>query len=293
MHFHILNMGIRNIRLIAMFTDFSTSSDSSVDKRLTAPEFWTYNPLTSKEVGFGSPLEFAAKSRNCTVCGFFIGTSYGGADGRAQALPVFAPRVPRSSNLSALPPDLEVGRQSFNGTLETIMAQLITAGTAALIASDLQINVVPRAYTRYQGTAAQLIAEGLIPKDFKWPTGDERVTVKVGRFEHWIFRTRPEGHKGPKSSWTSGDCWFLRRELANQPRDGWRAADIYAKKMELAKTIYLGSSEWSCVWDKAYKAKQDDKYMAFRTLLLGELAPRKRGRPAKSSTTEQSQGASA
>ena len=69
-------------------------------------------------IGFSRPLEFAAKSRTRNVCGFFHGTSYGGADGRASALPVFAPRVPRSTNPSALPPNLVVGRQSFNGTLE-------------------------------------------------------------------------------------------------------------------------------------------------------------------------------
>lgn len=40
-------------------------------------------------------------------------------------------------------------------------------GTAALIASDLIIEITPRAYTGYTGTAAQLIAEGLIPDGFK------------------------------------------------------------------------------------------------------------------------------
>jgi len=79
-----------------------------------------HSPVTSSKgvTGFSRPSEFAAKSRHCTVRGFFVGTSYGGADGRAQALPVFAPRVPRSTNPSALPPDLVVCRQSFSGTLE-------------------------------------------------------------------------------------------------------------------------------------------------------------------------------
>jgi hypothetical protein len=70
-----------------------------------------YNPaVMSKKgvIGFCSPLQFAAKSRNRTVCGFFVSTSYGGADGRAQALPVFAPRVARSANPSALPPFLQL-----------------------------------------------------------------------------------------------------------------------------------------------------------------------------------------
>lgn len=98
-----------------------------------------YDSRTSQEVGFGSPLEFAAKSRHCKVSGFFVGTSYGGADGRAQALPVFAPRVPRSSNLSALPPDLEVGRQSFNGTLEAIMAETLASTGTPAATSELSV----------------------------------------------------------------------------------------------------------------------------------------------------------
>ena len=159
---------------------------------------------------------------------------------------------------------------------------------ATLTASDLQISIVPRAYTSYQGTAAQLIAEGLIPEGFKWPSGTNRVTVTVGTFEHWIFRTRPEGHKGPMSSWISGDCWHLRRELANQQRDGYREADIYAKTRELADTINRGTLEWSRTCHKAFAARNDAKYMAFRTHLMGDLAPRRRGRPAKSGSTEQS-----
>ena len=152
---------------------------------------------------------------------------------------------------------------------------------AALVASDLTIHVVPRAYTTFQGTAAQLIAEGLIPDGFKWPEGSQRVTIQVGGFEHWIFRTRPEGHKGPMSSWLNGDCWFLRRGLANQLRDGYRNADIYAKQMELAETIYRGTPEWRLTWEWAYNTRKDEKYMALRAKLIGDFAPKKRGRKAK------------
>ena len=65
-------MGIRIFRLKAMFSDFSPSSDYPVDKRLTAPEFWTYNPLTSKEVGIGVPNGAATSRTSCRVSGFFV-----------------------------------------------------------------------------------------------------------------------------------------------------------------------------------------------------------------------------
>ena len=91
---------------------------------------------------FCSLRQFAAKSRNRTVCGFFIGTSYGGADGRAQALPVFAPRVARSANLSALPPNFAVGRQLFNATLEAIMADLFTSKPAQSVPFNFGTHAV-------------------------------------------------------------------------------------------------------------------------------------------------------
>lgn len=83
-------------------------------------------------IGCESPLEFAAKSR--TVCGFFVGTLYGGADGRAQALPVSLREFPGLSHLSALPPYVRVGWQSFNGTLEANMANSPSKRAAARVA---------------------------------------------------------------------------------------------------------------------------------------------------------------
>lgn len=164
-----------------------------------------------------------------------------------------------------------------------------SVGAPRLLASDLQVEIIPRAYTQYHGTAAQLIAEGLIPDGFKWPIGSNRITIEVGKFSLWIGRKRPEGHKGPMSSWTSGDYWFLRRELKSQTRNGYREADIYAKKMELADAIYRGTPEFARIGNASWKARCDDKYQAFRSLVIPE-PKRGRGRPAK--TTMQTQGAS-
>ncbi len=74
-----------------------------------------------------SLLEFAARSRNRTVCGFFHGTSYGGAVGRsASSCRSSLREFPGLAHPAALPPDVQVGRQSFNGTLEAIMANILT-----------------------------------------------------------------------------------------------------------------------------------------------------------------------
>jgi len=84
-------------------------------------------------VRLGSLLEFAAQAATAMDAAFSCAPSYGGADGRAQALPVFAPRVPRSSYLSALPPNWEVGRQGFNGTLEANMANTTNSAIAPVL----------------------------------------------------------------------------------------------------------------------------------------------------------------
>jgi hypothetical protein len=168
---------------------------------------------------------------------------------------------------------------------------LASSGAPALLASDLIIQITPRAHTEYQGTAEQLRAEGLIPDGFKWPTGTSRISCEVGKFSYWVGRKRPEGHKGPMSSWAGVDNWFLRRGLTSQERDGWRAADIYEKSMALAEVIRRGTPEYNRISNASWKARCDDKHQAFRSLVIPE-PKRGRGRPSKTTTT-QTQGASA
>ena len=84
--------------------------------------------VTSKKgvIGFDSPVQRGEGRINREVCGFSFGrSSFGGADRRAQALPVCL-RVARSVNLSALPPSLTVGRQLFKATTGGHMANALT-----------------------------------------------------------------------------------------------------------------------------------------------------------------------
>lgn len=170
------------------------------------------------------------------------------------------------------------------------MAQsLASPGMAALAASDLVIEIVPLWICRFRGTCAQLVAEGLIPADFKWPHRTQRQCWEAGKFEYWVSRCRPEGIKGPQSVWADGDYWEL--DVSLKGRGNYMDYLLQKKTMELAELIRGKSKAWSKEWNLAYKARQDDKYMAFRTHLLGDLAPRKRGRPAKTAQ-QQTQGAS-
>ena len=166
------------------------------------------------------------------------------------------------------------------------MAESLTS-----VHDDLRVSIYPRACTRYHGTAAQLIAEGLIPDGFKWPQRTSRVSFEMGKFTHYMGRCRPDGIKGPMAVWVEGDYWFLQRSLTADEGRGWQAALLYEKTMELADLVRRNTPEWNRMFSRAWETRKDDKYQAFRLQLLGE-PKRGRGRPVKNTTT-QTQGATA
>lgn len=168
---------------------------------------------------------------------------------------------------------------------------LASSGASALLASDLIIEITPRWISRFRGTSAQLVAEGLIPKDFEWPYRTQTKKWKVGDYEYSVQRCRIPGVKGPMSIWVDGDFWVLDYEPIKKSCN-YRDHLIYTKTTELAEIIHRQTPEWSRQFHRAYEAKKDDKYMAFRNLLTGG-PKRGRGQPAKNTTTQQPRGASA
>jgi len=169
------------------------------------------------------------------------------------------------------------------------MAQSPSMGATALATSDLIIDIRPHFICRYHGTRAQLVAEGLIPDGLQWPNGKNRINFSDSRFDYWLERNRVPGTKGPMSDWINGDYWVLDASPKGQRAD-WQTREIQIKQRELDDLKKRGSPEWQKSWHSAYTAKQDTKYMAFRTHLLGDMAPRKRGRPAHA-PVNQTQGA--
>lgn len=151
----------------------------------------------------------------------------------------------------------------------------------------LLICIYPRAHTRYYGTAEQLVAEGLIPKDFEWPHGRCDAKYTLGRFTGFLHRCRPPGMKGPMSQWVSGDYWSLNFSPTSELGKGFMAHTIYEKGQELLDTLRRSTPEWSVEWNKAHAARKEPKYAAFRALLIGDMEKRGRGRPAKAIRNQQ------
>ena len=148
---------------------------------------------------------------------------------------------------------------------------------------ELKIHIYKRSFGfwEYEGTRAQLEAEGVIPPGTQWPQGKQPLFWNHGGLRYWLRRTRPEGVKGPMSVWTSGDWWFLR---CDTPHDincaDWR---IKQKARELAQEIHAqtpaGRREWNERFSRYWAAHSDAAFQAFKATLLPQR--KKPGRPVK------------
>lgn len=247
--------------------------------------------LQNTVAGIGLLMSTAAQSRNTAQsCGFFdrapvFGGSFGGPQGRrfnsSAVLPVDQLRS------SCHPRLVSCVAVVLRAQLDPTMAKSLTS-----VHDDLRVSIHPRACSRYYGTAEQLVAEGLIPDGFKWPNKARRAAFEMGEFTHFLGRCRPDGIKGPMSIWTEGDYWCLQRSLIADEGKGGQAAQLYEKSMELAEIIRRNTPEWMREFNRAWEARKDAKYQAFRQQLLGE-PKRGRGRPPKTTTQVTTQGATA
>lgn len=125
-------------------------------------------------------------------------------------------------------------------------------------------------YWEYEGTRAQLEAEGVIPPGTEWPQGKRAIYWQQGPLRFWLSRTRPEGVKGPMSIWATGDWWRLRCDTADDiNRPGWR---IQQKARELAQEIHAqtpaGRREWNERFSRYWAAHSDAAFQAFKAALL-------------------------
>lgn len=149
---------------------------------------------------------------------------------------------------------------------------------------DLKACICPYKlpFWEFEGSRAQLEAEGVIPAGTQWPEAARILRYEAGRFRYLLCRRRPDGMKGPMKVWTAGDWWSLRCELIDGP--DLETLRIREKKRELAEAIYsqspAGRREWDVHFQRYWKAHKDEAFQAFKA----KFAPQreKRGRPARS-----------
>lgn len=155
-------------------------------------------------------------------------------------------------------------------------------------ADDLRITIFPGGVVRFEGSSAQLVAEGLMPKNPKWPDRDITANWNDDQFHYGIHRVKPNGVKVPKAEWAKLDNWQLTRTPHN--RLSWDDVAIREKMEEIERIKFRNSREGKMLSNKHWKAYCDDAFQAFKAMIPG-LVPPKRGRKPKSSlTTKNSQG---
>ena len=149
--------------------------------------------------------------------------------------------------------------------------------------SDLKVIIRPYKmdFWEYEGSRAQLEAEGVIPSTTEWPEGAENLYWNDSCFQWSLGRTRPEGLKGPMALWTNGDWWNLRCSDLHNRSDARRILEIRRKLAdELYRQSPAGRREWDAAHGRYMKAQHDQDFQAFKAMIPG-LTPPKRGRKPK------------
>jgi len=139
-------------------------------------------------------------------------------------------------------------------------------------------------YWRFEGTRAQLEAEGVLPPDVVWPEGDQLYRWKSGRSQFVLCRMRPEGIRGPKRVWTSGDWWSVRCEYDYALSEDART--VLQKERELAEVRYrlspAGKRQSDAEWRRHWAAHTDKAFQAFKATFMP--IRKKPGRKPKASS---------
>jgi hypothetical protein len=169
--------------------------------------------------------------------------------------------------------------------------RLVSASVATTPTTDqpavreLDIEIYPRGYDWWHGTSAQLQAEGLIPADFEWPKRLAHKSWTDDRFEYWLYRERPTGHKGPQSSYWEADNWACRRLLLAHGRDGFAHARLHEISVSLQHELWAHTSAAREQFKRYWAAHEDQSFQAFKAIFVPQ--PKKRGRPSKAKATAQ------
>ena len=159
--------------------------------------------------------------------------------------------------------------------------------------TELRIQIWVDYWTHFEGTAAQLSSEGLIPEGFVWPRGDDSVRWDAGRFSYWLRRSRPQGHKGTKRSWQELDNWFVRVEVTDRSHDWQVQRQLQRKADALAEEIYSHTAEGKRLsnarWERLWKTREDRAFQDFKARVLPEK--KKPGRKVRALPEEATPGA--
>lgn len=150
---------------------------------------------------------------------------------------------------------------------------------------ELRIIIERDVRAEFEGTAAQLTDEGLIPEGFEWPIGVVSRHWTASGYTYWLRRIRPTGHKGPMRSWLELDNWFVRIEVEGRDARWLVRRNLERQVEELEETIRrqtrAGLAETEARLRRYWAAQDDKAFQSFKALIPGVI-PVKRARKSKS-----------
>jgi hypothetical protein len=125
------------------------------------------------------------------------------------------------------------------------------------------IGIEPRGQVRWSGTAAQLIAEGIVSPDFDWSKVGGRMTWSDDRFTYWALWHRPSWMSGAEWKASSKDYGTVQVRLPEVHGTGFSAAREYALQQELKEHRFRESPEGAKQFHRWYEANGDATFQAF------------------------------
>lgn len=160
------------------------------------------------------------------------------------------------------------------------------AETAQQVERELRIEIYRDDWARFEGTAAQLQAEGLIPEGFEWPRAAADKQWEANGFDYWLKRRRPEGHKGPMRSWLELDNWSLRVNVTGRDCHWHTRRRLQRQAQALSDACYretaAGKREWNANWERYWRTQDDVAFRAFKAKVPALVPPRR----ARKTTTQ-------
>lgn len=160
---------------------------------------------------------------------------------------------------------------------------------------ELRITIWRDEWAQFEGTAAQLIDEGLIPNGFEWPRAAADKRWEANGYTYWLCRKRPEGHKGPMRSWLGLDHWFVRVGIKGRDYLWRQRRELERRADELKEDAYrltaAGQAKCNADWRRYWSANEDEAYQAFRAKVPALNPPKKGRRPKASVAVPPSQSA--
>lgn len=163
------------------------------------------------------------------------------------------------------------GNAATSGTSSLVQAR-DTRSAGAFPLAELVVIIRPHGcdFWAYEGTRAQLEAEGVIPPGLDWPEGARPRTWEDARFAFSLRRVRPEGLRGPQRLWINGDWWRLRCDDKQAMSYPERA--LHEKAQALAEEIHRQSREGRrfhhLQWQAYLRAQEDQVFQAVKSIFV-------------------------